>query len=189
MGIAWQLSGQAFFVTVYNDKKSFLYSRLSKRMDSNSLSVDNTCHIKQHRSGTMSDHNFSLLSECRNNSHQILIIRFVSMLGKLWYGISAWEYHRIKFIFMSFQICNNIICSPSWISDISQRMLTVTLRTLEADGLVSRTVYAEVPPRVEYQLTETGKTLIPHIESLVDWALEHMTGIFDSREKAGQPCG
>ena len=75
------------------------------------------------------------------------------------------------------------------ISDISQRMLTVTLRTLEADGLVSRTVYAEVPPRVEYQLTETGKTLIPHIESLVDWALEYMTGIFDSREKAGQPCG
>ena len=68
-------------------------------------------------------------------------------------------------------------------------MLTVTLRTLEADGLVSRTVYAEVPPRVEYQLTETGKTLIPHIESLVGWALEHMTGIFDSREKAGQPCG
>lgn len=65
----------------------------------------------------------------------------------------------------------------------------VTLRTLEADGLVSRTVYAEVPPRVEYQLTETGKTLIPHIESLVGWALEHMTGIFDSREKAGQPCG
>ncbi|WP_368348075.1 winged helix-turn-helix transcriptional regulator, partial [Parabacteroides merdae] len=60
------------------------------------------------------------------------------------------------------------------ISDISQRMLTVTLRTLEADGLVSRTVYAEVPPRVEYQLTETGKTLIPHIESLVGWALEHM---------------
>lgn len=47
------------------------------------------------------------------------------------------------------------------ISDISQRMLTVTLRTLETDGLVSRTVYAEVPPRVEYQLTETGQTLMP----------------------------
>lgn len=72
------------------------------------------------------------------------------------------------------------------ISDISQRMLTVTLRTLETDGLVSRTVYAEVPPRVEYQLTETGQTLMPHIKNLVGWALEHMTVIFESREKAGQ---
>ena len=75
------------------------------------------------------------------------------------------------------------------ISDISQRMLTVTLRTLETDGLVSRTVYAEVPPRVEYQLTETGQTLMPHIENLVGWALEHMTVIFESREKAGQLLG
>ncbi|WP_308550712.1 helix-turn-helix domain-containing protein [uncultured Parabacteroides sp.] len=75
------------------------------------------------------------------------------------------------------------------ISDISQRMLTVTLRTLETDGLVSRAVYAEVPPRVEYQLTETGKTLMPHIESLVGWALEHMTVIFESREKTGQLHG
>ena len=55
------------------------------------------------------------------------------------------------------------------IADISQRMLTVTLRTLETDGLVSRKVYAEVPPRVEYELTERGKSLIPHIEGLVDW--------------------
>ena len=55
---------------------------------------------------------------------------------------------------------------------ISQRMLTVTLRTLETDGLVSRKVYAEVPPRVEYELTERGKSLIPHIEGLVDWALQ-----------------
>ena len=69
------------------------------------------------------------------------------------------------------------------ISDISQRMLTVTLRTLETDGRVSRTGYAEVPPRVEYQLTETGKTLMPHIENLVGWALEHMTDIFDNRKK------
>ena len=45
------------------------------------------------------------------------------------------------------------------IADISQRMLTVTLRTLETDGLVSRKVYAEVPPRVEYELTERGKKL------------------------------
>ena len=73
------------------------------------------------------------------------------------------------------------------IADISQRMLTVTLRTLETDGLVSRKVYAEVPPRVEYELTERGKSLIPHIEGLVDWALQQMPGIMESRSKQAQP--
>ena len=68
------------------------------------------------------------------------------------------------------------------INDISQRMLTVTLRTLEADGLVERKVYAEVPPRVEYYLTDTGSSLIPHIEGLVGWALENMNIILDHRK-------
>lgn len=68
------------------------------------------------------------------------------------------------------------------ISDISQRMLTVTLRTLEADGLVARTIYAEVPPRVEYSLTETGRSLMPHLENLVGWALEYMPSILENRK-------
>lgn len=68
------------------------------------------------------------------------------------------------------------------IQDISQRMLTVTLRTLEADGLVQRKVYAEVPPRVEYCLTEVGCSLIPHVEALVGWALEHMEEILQCRK-------
>lgn len=67
------------------------------------------------------------------------------------------------------------------IGDISQRMLTVTLRSLETDGLIIREVYAEVPPRVEYSLTETGGSLMPHIESLVGWALEHMDDILERR--------
>lgn len=67
------------------------------------------------------------------------------------------------------------------IADISQRMLTVTLRTLETDGLVSRKVYAEVPPRVEYSLTEMGDTLMPHIQNLVDWAVQHTPEIEESR--------
>lgn len=70
------------------------------------------------------------------------------------------------------------------IADISQRMLTVTLRTLEADGLVFRKVYAEVPPRVEYFLTDTGESLIPHLENLVDWAMQNMEHIAESREAA-----
>lgn len=68
------------------------------------------------------------------------------------------------------------------IGDVSQRMLTVTLRSLEADGLLSRTVYPEVPPRVEYGLTESGRSLLPHLEGLVGWALEHMKGILAARE-------
>ncbi|GAA4622265.1 helix-turn-helix domain-containing protein [Actinoallomurus vinaceus] len=65
---------------------------------------------------------------------------------------------------------------------ISQRMLTLTLRNLERDGLVSRTVYAEVPPRVEYALTPTGKSLIPPALALAGWAIEHISHIEASRE-------
>ena len=68
------------------------------------------------------------------------------------------------------------------IEDISQRMLTVTLRTLESDGLIERKIFAEVPPRVEYYLTDTGGTLIPHIEGLVGWALENMDTILEHRK-------
>ena len=69
------------------------------------------------------------------------------------------------------------------IGDISQRMLTVTLRSLEADGLVSRAIYAEIPPRVEYSLTKSGESLMPHINNLVDWALENMQNILTLRKE------
>jgi DNA-binding HxlR family transcriptional regulator len=68
------------------------------------------------------------------------------------------------------------------ISDISQKMLTVTLRTLEADGLVSRTVYPQIPPRVEYELTEIGRSLLPHIRNLTGWAVDHFEVIEKSRK-------
>lgn len=67
--------------------------------------------------------------------------------------------------------------------DISQKMLTVTLRTLEADGLLERTVYPEIPPRVEYEITDLGRTLIPHIKNLADWAFQNMATIKASRHK------
>ena len=59
------------------------------------------------------------------------------------------------------------------IGGISQRMLTLTLRNLERDGLVIRTVYPEIPPRVEYQLTELGRSLEQPISALWAWAEEH----------------
>lgn len=66
---------------------------------------------------------------------------------------------------------------------ISQRMLTRTLRHLERDGLVARTVFAEVPPRVEYELTATGRTLIAPAVTLAEWAIEHNPEIERSHEE------
>ena len=68
--------------------------------------------------------------------------------------------------------------------DISQKMLTTTLRGLEQDGLVSRKIYAEVPPRVEYSLTARATTLLPHLNSLINWSLENFTAIMHDRETA-----
>lgn len=70
------------------------------------------------------------------------------------------------------------------IPDISQKMLTVTLRTLEEDGYVTRTIYPEVPPRVEYSLTERAKSLLPHINSLIGWAKDNMEAIMHDRKMA-----
>jgi DNA-binding HxlR family transcriptional regulator len=60
-------------------------------------------------------------------------------------------------------------------------MLTVTLRSLEADGLVVRKIYPEAPPRVEYCLSKSGHTLLPHLDNLVKWAIENMQDIEYSR--------
>ena len=67
--------------------------------------------------------------------------------------------------------------------DISQKMLTVTLRTLEEDGLVNRKIYPQVPPKVEYSLTKRGTSLLPHINSLIAWAKENFEDIIKDREK------
>jgi DNA-binding HxlR family transcriptional regulator len=67
------------------------------------------------------------------------------------------------------------------IGDISQKMLTVTLKKLQEDGLVSRRMYQEIPPRVEYTLTDTGVTLVPLLNALAEWANANMKVIKKSR--------
>jgi DNA-binding HxlR family transcriptional regulator len=67
------------------------------------------------------------------------------------------------------------------IEGISQRMLTVTLRSLERDGLITRKLYAEVPPRVEYELTQLGKGLLQQILELAQWASGSMDEIVRAR--------
>ncbi len=68
------------------------------------------------------------------------------------------------------------------IDGVSQRMLTLTLRGLERDGLVTRTVFPTIPPRVDYELTALGQSLREPIEALGDWAFTHRPAIQDARD-------
>ncbi|MBR1513878.1 MAG: helix-turn-helix transcriptional regulator [Bacteroidales bacterium] len=68
------------------------------------------------------------------------------------------------------------------IPDISQKMLTSTLRHLENDGIISRETFAEVPPKVEYRLTERGKSLMPHLDALLSWGMEHFEDVINDRK-------
>ena len=70
---------------------------------------------------------------------------------------------------------------------ISQRMLTLTLRQLREDGLITRTAYAEVPPRVEYSLTPLGRGLHEIVTSLIGWAADHHDEIRAHRARAAAP--
>jgi DNA-binding HxlR family transcriptional regulator len=67
------------------------------------------------------------------------------------------------------------------VAGISQRMLTLTLKTLEQNGLISRTIYATVPPRVDYELTPMGRSLGDPLKRLLEWSLEHRAAMAGAR--------
>jgi len=69
------------------------------------------------------------------------------------------------------------------LGSISQRMLTLTLRGLERDGLVTRTVFPTVPPRVDYELTDLGRSLLDPVKGLGAWALTHRPHIQEARKR------
>lgn len=77
----------------------------------------------------------------------------------------------------------------SEVEGISGKVLTETLRELERDGLVSRHVFAEVPPRVEYELTDLGRTLQGPLAALGQWAEAHIVEVLDARERYDRPQG
>jgi DNA-binding HxlR family transcriptional regulator len=80
------------------------------------------------------------------------------------------------------------------VDGISQRMLTLTLRGLERDGLVRRTVFPTIPPRVDYELTDLGRSLWAPVQALGVWAIEHIGEIhkaqqdFDRRHGVAEPA-
>jgi DNA-binding HxlR family transcriptional regulator len=75
------------------------------------------------------------------------------------------------------------------VEGVSQKMLTQTLRGLERDGLVTRTVHAQVPPRVDYELTSAGRTLIDPLAALDAWACAHLPAIRESRRRYDEAAG
>jgi DNA-binding HxlR family transcriptional regulator len=76
------------------------------------------------------------------------------------------------------------------VGGISQKMLTQTLRELERHGLVARTVFPEVPPRVEYALTDLGSTLYPHLQALCEWSMGHIEAVEEARRRYdARPAG
>ncbi|MGC4803837.1 winged helix-turn-helix transcriptional regulator [Micromonospora sp. DT233] len=74
------------------------------------------------------------------------------------------------------------------VDGISQRMLSQTMRALTRDGLVTRTAYAEVPPRVEYALTPLGRSLSEAVDGLVHWVRDHQGDIVRNRDEFDQPA-
>jgi DNA-binding HxlR family transcriptional regulator len=69
------------------------------------------------------------------------------------------------------------------VGGISQRMLTLTLRGLERDGLVTRTIYPTIPPRVDYELTDSGRSLWQAVQPLAQWAHGHVSDIHQARSR------
>ena len=81
---------------------------------------------------------------------------------------------KILIIFMIYNEVNRFGKMSMMLKDISKQMLTTQLRELESDGIIKRIIYPEIPPRVEYFLTEKGKSLLPIIDLMKEWGFEYL---------------
>lgn len=117
-----------------------------------------------------------LKKEERNSIIEICPVRnVVSRFGNKWALLVVLvlsEHENVRF---------NELCRL--IPDVSSRVLSGTLRALEADGLVERKAYPVVPPKVEYRLTDIGHSLVPFIVQLTEWAQANMKTIVKRRKK------
>ena len=94
---------------------------------------------------------------------------------------NKWAFLVLTITFERGVVRFNELCHA--IPDVSSRVLSATLKTLEADGLVERHAYPTVPPRVEYQLTDTGRSLMPLINQITVWAQNNMPYIKAHRQE------
>lgn len=102
------------------------------------------------------------------------IRQVISRFGDKWSMLVLYSLHASDTGVLRFNELRRLM------TDCSQKMLSQTLKNLELSHLVHRKVYPEVPPRVEYSLTETGRSLMPAITSLIDWANQHFDDVVTS---------
>ena len=102
------------------------------------------------------------------------LTNLVDMIGGRWKVLALWRLRDGKMRFGELRRS---------LPGVTQKMLTQQLRQLEADGLISRKIYPEVPPRVEYQLTKTGEELGELLIDLSEWAIEHMPKLEAGRNR------
>lgn len=114
--------------------------------------------------------------EDKNSVIEICPIRnVIARFGNKWAFLVLYTINENEVVRFS-ELCKAI-------PDVSSRMLSETLRVLEADGFISRKVYPVVPPKVEYRLTQLGASLIPHIVALTEWAQQNMDEIVANRKR------
>ncbi|MDD3247884.1 MAG: helix-turn-helix domain-containing protein [Methanosarcina sp.] len=102
-----------------------------------------------------------MVNEAKNNKHYHCPVEAtLDVIGGKWKPLILWQLRAEKLRFSGLQ---------QSMQGISPKMLTKQLRELEADGLVLREAYPEIPPRVEYSLTEFGKTVLPVLDALCEW--------------------
>lgn len=113
--------------------------------------------------------------EDKNSVIEICPIRnVIARFGNKWAFLVLYTINENEVVRFS-ELCKAI-------PDVSSRMLSETLRVLEADGFISRKIYPVVPPKVEYRLTRLGASLIPHIVALTEWAQQNMDEIVANRK-------
>ena len=100
----------------------------------------------------------------------------LEVIGGKWKALLLWQIHKAPARFGELK---------RLVPDISEKMLIQQLREMEADGIVARKDYQEIPPRVEYALTEFGVSLAEALRPLCDWGREHMSRIEKARTEVG----